>query len=67
MFKFFSFLKDICNSVFKMASIEFINEELDFLYELFLDEPDTKIRDDILNDIHNIEHHYLLLEVSSSL
>lgn len=50
-----------------MASIEFINEELDFLYELFLDEPDTKIRDDILNDIHNIEHHYLLLEVSSSL
>ena len=67
MFKFCSFLKDICNSVFKMASIEFINEELDFLYELFLDEPDTKIRDDILNDIHNIEHHYLLLEVSSSL
>ncbi|MFX0177470.1 MAG: hypothetical protein ACFE85_14745 [Candidatus Hodarchaeota archaeon] len=50
-----------------MASIEFINEELDFLYELFLVEPDLKMREDILNDIHNIEHHYLLLEVPSSL
>jgi len=49
-----------------MASIEFINEELDFLYELFLDEVDLKMRDDILNDIHNLERHYLLLRVPSS-
>ena len=51
----------------ELASIEFINEELEFLYELFLDEPDLKMRDDILNDIHNLEHHYLLLELPSSL
>jgi hypothetical protein len=53
--------------VVKLASIEFINDELDFLYELFLDEPDLKMRDDILNDIHNIEHHYLILEITPKL
>ncbi|MFX0058362.1 MAG: hypothetical protein ACFE8J_08695 [Candidatus Heimdallarchaeota archaeon] len=67
MFKYVDILKDNWNSVVKLASIEFINEELDFLYELFLVEPDLKMREDILNDIHNIEHHYLLLEVPSSL
>jgi hypothetical protein len=67
IFKSVHFLLNIWNSVFKMASIEFINEELDFLYEQFLDEVDLKMRDDILNDIHKIEQHYLLREVPSSL